>query len=49
MIFALVILSFISGLISLVVYLYYLKNGQFDNNELVKYQIFHEKDEEKEK
>jgi len=35
-----IISSVVAGLAGLAVYLYYLKKGQFDDPESVKYQIF---------
>lgn len=43
---AYIISSLALGFAGLLVYVYYLKRGQFDDEEMVKYQIFH--DEEKE-
>lgn len=34
--------SLVLGVAGLLVYLYYLRKGQFDDSEEVKYQIFHE-------
>ncbi len=47
MIYWTLISSIVAALAGLVVYIYYLSKGQFDDPEAVKYQLFHE-DEEKE-
>lgn len=39
-----IISSLSLGFAGLIVYIYYLKKGQFDDQEEVKYQIFHEDD-----
>lgn len=36
--------SMIGALGGLIVYLYYLRKGQFDDSEIVKYQLFREED-----
>lgn len=35
------------GLVGLVIYIYYLKEGQFDDPEDVKYQMFRDEEENK--
>lgn len=42
MIFWMIFSSIIAALAGLMVYVYYLKNGQFEDPESVKYQIFRE-------
>lgn len=37
--------TLVASLLSLVVYIYYLKNGQFEDEEETKYQLFHEDEE----
>jgi nitrogen fixation-related uncharacterized protein len=44
MIYWTIIGSVISGLAGLGVYLYYMRKGQFDDIEDIKYQMFREKD-----
>lgn len=39
-----IISSLALGFAGLIVYIYYLKKGQFEDQEEVKYQIFHEDD-----
>jgi cbb3-type cytochrome oxidase maturation protein len=38
--------SLIAALLGLGLYIYFLKKGQFDDEELIKYQIFREHDPE---
>ncbi len=42
MLFWTIISSVLAALIGLVVYIYYLRKGQFDDPESVKYQLFRE-------
>jgi cbb3-type cytochrome oxidase maturation protein len=42
--FAYVVSSLALGFAGLIVYIYYFKKGQFEDEEEVKYQIFHEED-----
>ena len=44
MIFWTLIASLIAALSGLLIYVYYLKKGQFDDSESVKYQLFREDD-----
>ena len=34
-----------AGMAGLLVYIYYLRKGQFDDIEAIKYQIFHDQDD----
>jgi len=38
--------SIAAGLAGLVAYIYYLRKGEFEDSEAVKYQLFHEDDPE---
>lgn len=38
--------SIAGGICGLIVYIYYLKSGQFEDSEDVKYQMFREEEEE---
>ena len=42
MLFWILMMSIFAGLIGLGIYIYYLRKGQFDDMESVKYQIFRE-------
>jgi cbb3-type cytochrome oxidase maturation protein len=42
---AYIIISLATGLSGIVIYIYFLRSGQFDDLEDVKYQMFREKDE----
>ena len=42
MVFLLILGSILAGLVGLVVYIYFLKKGQFEDPESVKYQLFRE-------
>lgn len=44
MLFWILALSIFGGLLGLGIYIYYLLHGQFDDQESIKYQIFHEDD-----
>ncbi len=42
MVFATVISTFLGGVAGVIVYIYYLRKGQFEDPEDVKYQLFRE-------
>jgi len=44
MLFWILTLSIVAGLVGLGIYIYNLRHGQFDDQESVKYQLFHEED-----
>jgi nitrogen fixation-related uncharacterized protein len=44
MIYWTIVGSVLSGLMGLAVYIYYMRKGQFEDSEEVKYQMFREKD-----
>jgi cbb3-type cytochrome oxidase maturation protein len=44
MLFWMLISTTLAGFVGLLIYLYYLKKGQFDDPESVKYQLFREDD-----
>lgn len=46
MLFLMILGSILAALAGLFVYIYYLRNGQFDDPEAVKYQLFREDDPE---
>lgn len=46
MIFETLIASFLTGIVGLGVYIYYMRKGQFDDPEDVKYQLFRDENNE---
>jgi cbb3-type cytochrome oxidase maturation protein len=39
-------LSIVTGLAGVIIYIYFLRDGQFEDDEEVKYQLFHEEEDE---
>lgn len=46
MIIITLVTTILASLVGLGVFIYYMKKGQFDENEEVKYQLFHDEDED---